>query len=75
MTSPSAPSTGRMKINVIDHIRTQSQAIEKSSVTSRIEILSWCNIHCLPSLEIVHVSRQFICNIFTSGPFLPLNRG
>ena len=47
---------------------------EKSSVTSRVKVLTWYNIHCLPSPEILHVNRQSIYNILNSRPFLPLNR-
>ena len=46
---------------------------EKSSARSRINILTWCNICSLHSLlKIVHVSRQFICDISSSRLFLPL---
>ena len=45
-----------------------------TSVTSRIEILRLCNICSLPSPKISHLNRQFICNVLSSRPFLPLSR-
>ena len=48
-------------------------SIEKSSVTSRIKFLTWCNINCLSCPEI-HIHRQFICNMLSSRLFIPLSR-
>ena len=52
----------------------EPNSIEKTSVTSLIKILTWCNIYSLPSLNILCVNRQFIRNISSSRSFLPLSR-
>ena len=56
------------------HVRTSAQNCQV--MTSRIKILTWCNIlvNIAASPEILHVNRQFINNIFSSRPFLPPNR-